>query len=155
MASGYGPTPPWPAIGPDVTGGSAPDGAGGFSYPIPAQLCYENTPVDHNYQKAYAIKDTSWSSGTARLATTTNALAMYDTITVSGANPTEYNGTWQVKAVTPNTVSFALPGNLPGGVSGGTVTTQNILLFDAAKCYTYYGGSALTPPSKVVVRGVK
>jgi hypothetical protein len=34
-------TTPWPAIGPDVTGGQ--DGAG-HVYKIPARLCYENTP---------------------------------------------------------------------------------------------------------------
>ncbi|MGH9533777.1 MAG: hypothetical protein ACRD2E_02845 [Terriglobales bacterium] len=40
-------TPPWPAIGPDVTGGSA--SANGHAYAIPAQLCYENTQNDQNY----------------------------------------------------------------------------------------------------------
>ena len=33
-------TPPWPAIGPDVTGGPGP---GAHAYAIPAQICYENT----------------------------------------------------------------------------------------------------------------
>ena len=33
-------SPPWPAIGPDVSGGSGP---GGHAYAIPAQLCYNNT----------------------------------------------------------------------------------------------------------------
>jgi hypothetical protein len=33
-------TPPWPAIGPDVTGGPGP---GGHAHAIPAQLCYNNT----------------------------------------------------------------------------------------------------------------
>jgi len=33
-------TPPWPAIGPDVTGGAGP---GGHSYEIPAELCFDNT----------------------------------------------------------------------------------------------------------------
>jgi hypothetical protein len=37
---------PWPAIGPDVTGGNGPDG---YSYNIPAQNCYNNSPVDPNY----------------------------------------------------------------------------------------------------------
>jgi hypothetical protein len=36
-------TMPWPAIGPDVTGGSGP---GGHSYAIPAQMCYNSTPKD-------------------------------------------------------------------------------------------------------------
>lgn len=33
-------TPPWPAIGPDVTGGSGP---GGYAYSNAAELCYSNT----------------------------------------------------------------------------------------------------------------
>ncbi|HKD44919.1 MAG TPA: hypothetical protein VKD24_04625, partial [Candidatus Angelobacter sp.] len=45
-------TPPWPAIGPDVKGGQAPDGVGGYSYAIPAQLCYLNTSVDAAYAAA-------------------------------------------------------------------------------------------------------
>ncbi len=34
---------PWPAIGPDVSGGNIA-GVGGHVYKIPAQVCYENTP---------------------------------------------------------------------------------------------------------------
>lgn len=36
---------PFPAIGPDVTGGDVPD-VNGHAYKIPARLCYENTPED-------------------------------------------------------------------------------------------------------------
>jgi hypothetical protein len=39
------PTIPWPAIGPDVTGGTGP---GGHAYAIPAMACYNNTPKDSN-----------------------------------------------------------------------------------------------------------
>jgi len=51
-------TPPWPPIGPDVTGGissslaSDPDGLGGHTYRIPAQLCYLNSPIDSAYPGA-------------------------------------------------------------------------------------------------------
>ncbi|MGH9473716.1 MAG: hypothetical protein ACRD13_11375 [Terriglobales bacterium] len=41
-------TPPWPAIGPDVTGGDDAS-SGGHAYAIPAELCYENSPNDQNY----------------------------------------------------------------------------------------------------------
>ena len=41
FSSRFGPVT-WPPIGPDVTGGQ---GARGFVYKIPAQLCYENTPA--------------------------------------------------------------------------------------------------------------
>jgi len=34
-------TMPWPAIGPDVTGGQD---AAGYAYKIPAQVCYDNSP---------------------------------------------------------------------------------------------------------------
>ena len=44
-------TPPWPAIGPDVTGGDVP-GLGGHANNIPAQLCYANSPIDANYPGA-------------------------------------------------------------------------------------------------------
>ncbi len=37
--------PPWPPIGPDVTGGDMPN-AGGHAYKIPARLCWENIPAD-------------------------------------------------------------------------------------------------------------
>ena len=39
-------TMPWPAIGPDVKGGTGP---GGYAYAIPAQHCYTNSPIDSNY----------------------------------------------------------------------------------------------------------
>jgi hypothetical protein len=41
-------TPPWPPIGPDVTGGDIAN-TGGHANKIPAQLCYENTAADTNY----------------------------------------------------------------------------------------------------------
>ena len=44
-------TPPWPAIGPDVTGGNVP-GLGGHANNIPAQMCYANSPIDANYPGA-------------------------------------------------------------------------------------------------------
>ena len=39
-------TPPWPAMGPDVTGGPGP---GGHAYDIPAGLCFKNTATDGAY----------------------------------------------------------------------------------------------------------
>jgi hypothetical protein len=38
-------TMPWPAIGPDVTGGNDP---AGHAHKIPAQVCYEASPTDSN-----------------------------------------------------------------------------------------------------------
>jgi len=141
-------TPPWPAIGPDVTGGNAPDGVGGYSYSIPAQLCYQNTPIDSTYQHNYTVSGASWSPGTPAIATLTtgsNTLAANDTIRVSGINPSGYNGTWQVTAATSTTVSYALPNNLGTYVSGGVVSSPNILLFNADSCYAVGDGRPAPP----------
>jgi len=42
---------PWPANGPDVTGGDV-QGLGGHANNIPAELCYANSPVDPAYPGA-------------------------------------------------------------------------------------------------------
>jgi len=40
-------TPPWPAIGPDVTGGDISNSpTGGHAWKIPARLCFENSAID-------------------------------------------------------------------------------------------------------------
>jgi hypothetical protein len=41
--SWWGSSIPWPAIGPDITGGTGP---GGHTYATPAQACYDNTATD-------------------------------------------------------------------------------------------------------------
>jgi hypothetical protein len=46
--------PPFPPIGPDVTGGNLA-GLGGHAYEIPARLCYEQTPQDSTNYPATAI----------------------------------------------------------------------------------------------------
>jgi len=39
---------PWPAIGPDVTGGNIA-GVGGHAYAIPAEACFNTSPIDNSY----------------------------------------------------------------------------------------------------------
>jgi hypothetical protein len=152
MTSAAGPTPPWPAIGPDVTDGTAPDGVGGHSYSIPPQLCYQSTPIDPAYQQTYKVSGASWSSGTATLTTSANTVTVDDTIVVSGISPSGYNGTWQVSASTSTTVRFLMPTNPGNYVSGGgTVAWPNILLFNAANCYAYYQSSLPNAPTKLSV----
>lgn len=143
-------TSPWPAIGPDVTGGNAPDGAGGHAYAIPAQLCYENTPVDTSYQQTFTVTGATWSSsgnGSATL-TVSNSLAGNDTVTVSGISPAGYNGVYAITAATPTTITFDLASNPGTYSSGGSVTYPNILRFNAANCYTAeYSTTTVQPPT--------
>lgn len=141
--------PPWPAIGPDVIGSVASDTVGGHSYAIPAQVCYQNTAIDSAYQTTYTITAASWSSaggGTAVFTVGTNTAAVDDTVKVSGVNPSGYNGTWQVSGSNTTTISVLMPSNPGSYSSGGTMTTPNILAFDANTCY-------LTPNPSAIVGG--
>jgi hypothetical protein len=152
-------TPPWPAIGPDVTASgtldatcsgslNACDGVGHYSYQIPAQICYNNTQVDPAYQQTFTVSAASWSSGTATLTIGTNSLATPQTITVSGISPSGYNGIYQITSSNSTSVSYALPTNPGIYSSGGTVTWPNIRLFNAANCYTNAYGTP-NPPTNL------
>lgn len=154
----YG-TPPWPAIGPDVTASgtldatcsgspNACDGVGHYSYQIPAQICYNNTAVDPAYQQTFTVSAASWSSGTATLTIGTNSLATPKTITVSGISPSGYNGIYQITSSTSTSISYTLPSNPGTYSSGGTVTWPNIRLFNAAKCYSNAYGTP-NPPTNL------
>jgi hypothetical protein len=151
-------TPPWPAIGPDITASgtldttcsgnpNACDGVNHMSYQIPAQMCYLNTAVDPAYQQTFTATGASWSSGTATLTIGTNSLATPETVTVSGISPAAYNGIFQITSSSSTTISYALPTNPGTYSSGGTVTWPNIRLFNAAKCYPDASGGTLNPPN--------
>ena len=47
----WSPSIPWPAIGPDVTGGNIP-GVAGHAFMIPAQVCFNNATTDAAYGSA-------------------------------------------------------------------------------------------------------
>ncbi|MGH9351538.1 MAG: hypothetical protein ACRD2G_05175, partial [Terriglobia bacterium] len=156
--------PPWPAIGPDVTNGNAPDGndpgrPDNHSNAIPAQVCYSNTAVDPAYQQTYSVTGANWSPAGGGTATIyfnnggANALVADDTVAVSGISSSggasNFNGIFAVVSATSNSITYALGGNPGTYASGGTITYPNILLFNAANCYpaAYGGGSRPAPPT--------
>jgi hypothetical protein len=151
-ATTYG-TPPWPANGPDVTGGNIQN-VGGHANNNPAALVWINSPVDPHYQVSYTIASASWSSGTETLNFSSGTWSTASTcspvtppicipggeIRISGASPSGLNGSYQVTASTTNSVSFALAAN-PGTFSSGTMLYPNVRLFTA----TAYGASSAAP----------
>jgi hypothetical protein len=133
-------TPKWPPIGPDVIGGTAPDGVGGYSDAIPAQLCYANTPVDPSFQRILAVSAGTWGNETiegqaATLKTSSNTLGSRDVVTISGVSPSGYNGIYQVISATSTSVTVSMSDNPGTYESGGIITSPNILNFNAANCY--------------------
>ena len=130
-------TPKWPAIGPDVTEGTAPDGLNGMADSIPAQLCANNTAIDPAYQQTFAITSATWAPTGSGQATfiAGNTLVPGNTVRTTGAVPANWNGTWQVLSVTATTVTVFMS-NDPGVYqNGGTINYPNILSFNAKQCY--------------------
>lgn len=142
-ATPYG-TPPWPANGPDVTGGSVP-GTGGHANNIPAELCFANTPVDTSYQQSFAVAAATWSSGTVTLTAAMGSITEGE-ITVSGISPSGYNGTFQITASTLTSVSYALSLNPGSYASGGAVLYPNVRLFNGCSS-TKLGSTPPQPPA--------
>jgi hypothetical protein len=152
-------TPPWPPIGPDVSGGSGP---GGYSYPIPAQLCHDNTALDSTYSKTYSVSTATWSqweyssydpgAGISGYLTVTlsgtNTLLGGEIITISGVNPPGYNGTYVLNSIFSSGGLMLIQPTNPGTyISGGTVSGPQVLAFDANSCSD--PPQTLTPPSSV------
>jgi len=71
-----------------------------------------------------AISNAGWNSGTQRASVTTTAahgLANNATITISGATPSAYNGTYLITVTGSNTFSYALASDPGTWASGGAV----------------------------------
>jgi hypothetical protein len=126
-------TPPWPAIGPDVVGGNVPN-LGGFANHVPADLCYANSPVDTSYQKSFPVTAATWSSGTVTITALMGSIAQGE-ITVSDVTPAAFNGTFQVTASTPTSISYSLASSPGAYATGGSVFYPNVRLFNESNCY--------------------
>jgi hypothetical protein len=123
-------TPPFPAIGPDVSGGPGP---GGYAWAIPAEVAYQTLPVDPAYEEMVTVTNATWASGVVTLTlSSVPQLANegeYDYLSgqfvLSGVMPSAYNGTFNVATSTCTstcTVTYALASN-PGTYKGGGTFT--------------------------------
>lgn len=127
-------TPPWPPIGPDISGGTAPDTepcpnrpnngyqpgsiqcTAGYSYSIPAQLAFDNMVLDTSFQVPQTVTGATYNAGVVTLTGTFN-IPVYGTFQLSGMTPAVYDGIYQVYATngstqdvvagSTNSVSFA------------------------------------------------
>lgn len=146
---------PFPAIGPDVTGGTLRDWKGGtlggHAYKIPAHVAADTTPTDSAFGAAFTATSGTWTAGaggnpnyaTITVGTSTAGLIpLHDYITVTGSN-TGYNASIaMITGVTANTISYEMPAN-PGtwsGTASGRAPAR--LAFNASVSYGSGGGSA-------------
>jgi hypothetical protein len=98
-------------------------------------MCYLNTSVDPAYQQTFTVTAASWAAGTATVTIGAHSLVVAQTVNITGASPSGYNGIYQITAVTGTTISYALASNPGSWSSGGTVNWPNILLFNGHTCY--------------------
>lgn len=165
-STAYG-SAPWPPIGPDVTGGNLTDGGGGtlggYANKIPARICYENLPLDMNYDSSsFTITGATWNAtgggfGQPIITLTVNNsipnpvpnVTSQTTFHLSGMTNTSgpsLNGDWIVYSTTSTTVSFGYlvtPGTI--GFGSAVFTWPNIRQFDAGSSLCNYGAVASNP----------
>lgn len=141
-------TPPFPAIGPDVSGGAY---NGGTANDIPAVVAQKHLPIDTSLQQSFSITGSSWSSGTETLTVSGvasvrhlmggfqvsgGACATSGAGTPTGAEP-------QMTASTITTVSYALASN-PGACTG-TMLFPDVKQFDERVYQSDVSGTLATP----------
>ncbi len=145
--------PPFPPIGPDVTGGPY---ANGYAYDIPAAVAWKTLPVDTGYQVSYTVSGSSWSGGTETLTVSgfPTAHATMGGFQLSGANAACYpssgvsytgrsdNEILMTDAASTS-ISYALASN-PGISCTSTVKWPDIRQFDERVYQNDAGGD---PPS--------
>lgn len=148
-ATAFG-TPPWPAVGPDVTGGNI-SGTGGHANDNPAKMCFENLTPDAKYGTTATISSCT-ESGTTVTCTTTGTLPSAFTahylVNVSGNSVAGYNtsGASAISSIGSKSFQYTSPTSGLGTGIGGTATVNPVFTYDANACYAGSGGS-VPPPS--------
>lgn len=118
---------PFPATGPDVTGGVFVNGT---SYDIPAGIAYNSLPIDTTLQQSFTITSSSWTSGVETLTITglPTSSHIIGEFQVSGGACSTGSGEATMTASTATTVSYALASN-PGACTG-TMKFPDVRQFD-------------------------
>ena len=140
-------TPHWPPIGPDITGGNAPDSTcgsdnsggtlapctesgSGMAYSIPAQLAFNNAQLDASYFLPSTVTSIAWTqAGNAPsdyITVTGNFVTGYgETFQLTGMVPSVYNGIYQVNSINGPSVPYYGSTN-PTWTAGGAISYGTI-----------------------------
>lgn len=155
-------TPPWPAIGGDITGGDIPN-VGGHAYSIPAARALASLTPDtgSGINILTGTITTASESGTTATYTFSSKPAYFEVgfyvsvqgVSCSGCGATSgynFSGELPISAVATNTFSVVLPTSGLGAGTSGTAYAAPVMLFDAS---TLYYGSAPPPSSPTAPSG--
>ncbi len=150
-------TPPWPATGPDITGGNVPN-EGGFANHIPAALCFASqTSIDSNYSGGNTAAITAISESGKNITVTfsstpSNFEWASQVVNISGSSVAGYNGNWQIGSWTSKTAVLYDPnssGLAACSTSCGTATINPVFLYNANSCYYGGGQGQIQPPTNL------
>lgn len=142
-------TPPWPAVGPDVSGGNVQN-LGGHANDNPAKMCFQNLAVDSNYGTPANISSCTESGSTVTCTATANLPSAFQTnylVNVSGNSLGGYNigGGYPIVAVAAKTFQYVNTNTGLGTGNGGTARVSPVFTFDANACYGSSGGAPPPP----------
>lgn len=150
-------TPPWPTIGPDITGGDNDDDASGHSFMNPAQLALRHLAIDTGYvEPRNQITAESWSSSTNTVTMTgTFYIDLATTFQVRGAVPAGFNGNFAVVTSDAAQPGYINPNNAPGNATCGNrdnpciglPNTRNNMQFGSY----VYGMTRITPSGETLM----
>jgi hypothetical protein len=142
-------TQPFPAVGPDVTGGPYVNGT---AYDVPAAIAWKSLPIDPTYQNSYTIASSSWSGGTETLTfaggVLPNTTHLMGGFMVSGSPCA--GGEFLITGSTSTTVSYALGAN-PGSCAGGIMKFPDVRQFDEAVYQLDSASSSTVQPAPPIV----
>ncbi len=143
-------TQPFPAAGPEVTGGPY---VNGHAYDIPAAVAFQNLPIDTSLQNSYSITSSTWSNGTETLTVSNlpSLLHLMGGFQVTGvaACNSPAGGEFVMTSSTTATVSYALASN-PGNCAGGTMKFPDVRQFDERVYQADSGGNtSVNPPTSL------
>lgn len=144
-------TPPWPAIGPEVSGGNIQN-SGGHAYSSPAKMCFENLTVDSNYGTPATISSCTESGSTVTCTATASLPAAFKAnylVNVSGNSLGGYNtsGGYPIVAVGAKIFQYINPNTGLGTGNGGMARVNPVFTFDANACYGSSGGGGPQAPT--------
>lgn len=143
-------TPPFPAAGPEVSGGPY---VNGHAYDIPAAVAFQSLPIDTSLQNSYSITSSSWSNGTETLTVSNlpsllHLMGGFQVTGVAGCN-SPAGGEFVMTSSSTATVSYALASN-PGNCAGGTMKFPDVRQFDERVYQADSGGStSVNPPTSL------
>jgi hypothetical protein len=92
------------------------------AYKLTSSAFTEITDIDYPSRHTYSVSSLTRSGSTATATTSiTNSLVTGDSVTIAGANQTEYNGTFTITVTGGTTFTYAVSGT-PATPATGTIT---------------------------------